>query len=135
MDKVKFLTDSGSDITFEEEKEYGIDIINFQIALEDKSYLERVDFTNEEFYKMIRESDQIPKHLRLPHHALRKILEYAKAGIEDLIVVLINSTGSQTYDNAVLQKNNIYEENPELESKFRIHIVDSHAYTLHMDML
>lgn len=131
MSKVRFLTDSGSDITAQEEKEYGIDLINFQIALEDKSYWERIDFTNEEFYKMINASNEIPKTSQITSIRFEeKFLEYANDGVEDLIVVLINSTGSQTFGNAVLARDNLYEENPQLKDKMRIHLIDSRSYTI-----
>lgn len=131
MSKVRFLTDSGSDITVQEEKEYGIDLINFQIALEDKSYWERVDFTNEGFYKMINASNEIPKTSQITSIRFEeKFLQYADDGVEDLIVVLINSTGSQTFGNAVLARDNLYEENPQLKDKMRIHLIDSRSYTI-----
>lgn len=131
MSKVRFLTDSGSDITVQEEKEYGIDLINFQIALEDKSYWERVDFTNDEFYKMINESNEIPKTSQITSIRFEeKFLQYANEDVEDLIVVLINSTGSQTFGNAVLARDNFYEENPQLKDKMRIHLIDSRSYTV-----
>lgn len=44
-------------------------------------------------------------------------------------MVLINSTGSKTYENALLARKNLLEEHPEM-AKMRIEIIDSHCYSL-----
>ena len=59
--KVKLITDSASDITPEDEKKYGIDIMPFDITLGDESLRERVDFTAPEFLEMIDKSEYLPK--------------------------------------------------------------------------
>ena len=53
MAKIKFLTDSASDITEELEKKLDIQIMNFKVAMGDDSYTSRIDFDNEKFYKML----------------------------------------------------------------------------------
>ncbi|MEG0570515.1 MAG: DegV family protein, partial [Oscillospiraceae bacterium] len=47
------MTDSACDIPKEIEVELGIRILPFSIAVGDESYLERVDFTNQEFYDLL----------------------------------------------------------------------------------
>ena len=49
MSKIGFLTDSSSDIPQELADKYGIEVVGFPINLDGKEYLERRDFTNEEF--------------------------------------------------------------------------------------
>ena len=104
--KVKLITDSASDITPEDEKKYDIDIMPFDITLGDESLRERVDFTAPEF---------------LEH--------YYNEGYDAVIMVLINSTGSKTYENALLARKNLLDEHPEM-AKMRIEIIDSHCYSL-----
>ena len=50
MSKIKFLTDSASDIAPQDEAELGIQVIPFPVSIEGKTYLSRVDFNNEQFY-------------------------------------------------------------------------------------
>ena len=59
--KVKLITDSASDITHEDEKQYDIDIMPFDITLGNESLRERVDFTAPEFLDMIDKSEYLPK--------------------------------------------------------------------------
>ena len=54
MAKVLIVTDSASDISYEDEKLYGIKVLPFKIALGDRSYISRVDFDNEKFYELTR---------------------------------------------------------------------------------
>ena len=60
MAKVLIMTDSASDITREDEQKYGIKVLNFKLAVGDKSYTARVDFDNEGLYKILEEYDGIP---------------------------------------------------------------------------
>ena len=46
MEKIKFITDSASDIPEEEARAYGIEVLPIPIAIDGKDYHERVDFTN-----------------------------------------------------------------------------------------
>ena len=46
MSKIKIMTDSASDISYENEKKYSISVIPFPMILGNKSYTSRVDFKN-----------------------------------------------------------------------------------------
>ena len=52
MGKTIIMTDSASDISEKEEKDLGIKILPFPVVIGGKSYLSRVDFDNEGFYKL-----------------------------------------------------------------------------------
>lgn len=128
--KVKLITDSASDITPEDEKKYGIDIMPFDITLGDESLRERVDFTAPEFLEMIDKSEFLPKTSQITEiRFAEKFEHYFNEGYDALILVLINSTGSKTYENALLARKNLLEEHPEM-AKMRIEIIDSHCYSL-----
>lgn len=128
--KVKFITDSASDITLEDEKTYGIDVMPFDITLGEESLKERVDFTPQEFYEMIDKSEYLPKTSQITVMRFEEKFEkYFSEGYDALIVTLINSTGSKTYENAVIAKNNFFAEHPDAKN-FRIEVLDSHCYSL-----
>jgi fatty acid-binding protein DegV len=77
MAKIKFLTDSASDITEELEKKLDIQIMNFKVAMGDDSYTSRIDFDNEKFYKMLDDFDGIPVTSQLLN--IRKLLRSSTA--------------------------------------------------------
>lgn len=128
--KIKFITDSCSDITIEDEKRYDIDIMPFDITLGDKSLAERVDFTPQEFYEMIDKSEFLPKTSQITVMRFEeKFMRYFEEGYDAIIMVLINSTGSKTYENAVHARKLFHEEHPEA-ANMRIEVLDSHCYSL-----
>lgn len=127
--KIRLITDSGCDILPDDEKKYGIDILPFEIVLGDKSYWERIDVSNQEFYKLINESEHLPKTAQItPIRFEEKFAECFKDGVSEIITVLINSGGSQTYANALLARDSFFAENP--DAAMKIHIIDSHCYSL-----
>lgn len=131
MSKVKFITDSGCDITKEDELQYEIDVMPFQITLGDETFNERVDIEPQEFYEKITTSPHLPKTSQITSLRFEeKFLQCFEEGYDELVVVLINSTGSKTYENAVFAKNKLYEERPDIAEKMKIHLVDSHGYSV-----
>ena len=60
MSKIKIMADSACDIPEELERELDIKILSFSVAVGDDSYLERVDFTNQEFYDILASAPKLP---------------------------------------------------------------------------
>lgn len=130
MNKIQIMTDSASDISIENEKKYNIPIIPFPITIGDKSYLSRVEINNEKFFELMAQNDEIPKTAQITSYQFTEIyLEQAKAGVEDLILVLINSKGSQTYQNSVAAIDMFFEEHPEYKGKFSVYSIDGMGYS------
>lgn len=129
MSKIQIMTDSASDISFEDEKKYSISVIPFPVTLGDKTYISRVDFDNEQFYNLMAQHSEIPKTAQITPFQFQEIyLREAEAGVTDLIMVLINSKGSSTYDNSIQAIELFYEEHPEYRDIFHIHSIDGMGY-------
>lgn len=129
MRKVAILTDSASDIPEDLREKTGVDIMSFTITLDDVSYEERRDFTNEEYYNMLRNSQGMPSTAHITAmQFVEKYAEYARAGYTDVIHVTINSGGSNTYSAAQLAIKQLCEEYP--WCKIKIHLIDGHNYSM-----
>lgn len=129
MSKICIMTDSASDISVEDEKRYGISILPFQLTLGGKSYTSRIDFDNDQFYELMAQHDEIPKTSQItPFDFLEVYSREAEAGVEDLILVLINSKGSATYENSLKAIELFFQDHPEYQGKFRIHSIDGMGY-------
>ena len=130
MGKIKVITDSASDIPKELEEKYGIDIISFTVVLGDREYVSRVDFDNVSFYGMMEEyPDDVPMTSQVTaYHFMEEYYRYYQEGYTDLIMVLINSRGSATYNNSLMAIDLLYEEHPECKDVIRIHSFDSASY-------
>ena len=128
MRKIQIMTDSASDISAADEKQHGISVIPFPVTLGGKSYTSRVDFDNEGFYALMAEHDDIPTTSQItPFQFVDIYLQQARAGVTDLILVLINSKGSSTYDNSVQAIRLFHEDYPEYPD-FRVHSFDGMGY-------
>ena len=129
MGKIKIMTDSASDISYGDEQKYSISVIPFPITLGDKSYTSRVDFDNEQFFDLMTKYDEIPKIAQInPFEFTQIYLKQAQDGVTDLILVLINSKGSSTYNNSVQAIELFYEEYPEYRDVMHIHSLDGMGY-------
>lgn len=132
MGKVRLITDSVSDIFAADEKLYDIRIVPIMVEIGNKPYVSRVDFDNEEFYRLMNQYDEIPKTSQITPYNFQEIyLEEAKNGATDLILVLLNAAGSGTHGNALMAKNLFFEEYPEYEGKIRIDVYDGIGYSGH----
>ena len=128
MRKIQIMSDSASDISVADEKQHNISVIPFPVTLGGKSYTSRVDFDNEGFYALMAEHDDIPATSQItPFQFVDIYLQQARAGVTDLILVLINSRGSSTYDNSVQAIRLFHEDYPEYPD-FRVHSFDGMGY-------
>lgn len=129
MRKIQIMTDSASDISYADEQKYSISVIPFPITLGDKSYISRVDFNNEQFFALMAQHDEIPKTAQITPFQFQQIyLREARAGVTDLILVLINSKGSSTYDNSLQAIDLFFEEYPQYKEVLHIHSFDGMGY-------
>ena len=129
MSKIQIMTDSASDISYADEQKYNISVIPFPITLGDKTYTSRVDFDNEQFFSLMAQYDEIPKTAQITPFQFQEIyLQQARSGVTDLVLVLINSKGSSTYDNSVQAIELFYEEYPEYRDRLHIHSFDGMGY-------
>ena len=126
---VRIITDSGCDISPETEKEWEkyLVIMPFAVTVNGQTLLDRVDITPDEFYKILKENEEIPKHSQITQIQFdAKYRELYAEGVREIIVDVINSHGSQTYSQAKIAADNLAEEFPDL----KIHVIDGRCYTL-----
>ena len=129
MRKFAVLTDSACDIPADMQKKYNIDILSFTITVDGESYIERVDFTNEQYYDMLAKCTDIPKTSQITMMRFEEQFEaYLAAGVEDVLYVSINSGGSNTHSAALMARRNFLEEHP--GCPMHITIVDSRTYSM-----
>ena len=67
LSKIAILTDSACDIPPALEQKYKIDIMAFTITLDGKSYTERVVFSFEEYYELLRNAKGTPSTAHVTH--------------------------------------------------------------------
>ncbi|MBP3855747.1 MAG: DegV family protein [Ruminiclostridium sp.] len=123
------ISDSGCDISREDEERYGIEIMSFDIILGGETIRERIDISGHEFLEKIAGCEELPKTSQITQFRFEeKFEECVKEGIKDVIVVLINGAGSQTYANAVNAAESLKSDGRAGDTRF--HVIDSHTYSL-----
>ncbi|MGE4484864.1 MAG: DegV family protein [Oscillospiraceae bacterium] len=130
MPKIKIMTDSASDISYENENKYDIQIVPFKVAMGNKSYISRNDFDNAQFYGLMEEYDGIPVTSQVtPYEFVEIFRQQYESGYTDVINVIINSEGSATYNNAVIAREDFFAEHPKAKGNFAIYNIDSRSYS------
>lgn len=129
--KILLMTDSASDISDADLLEGGIVMLPIPIAIDGRGYLERVDFTTEEFYERLATAKELP----VTSHILsityqQAYLDAFEQGYTDVINTTITSVGSNMFEAAVYGKQQFYKEHPEAEGKINITVLDSGTYSL-----
>jgi len=131
MSKIMILTDSCCDLSKEVIEELGIKVLPFELTFAGETFFEIFDKSSEEIYEMMEKTDEIPKHAQItPLRFEEAYKEMYDDGVTDVIVVSINSHGSGTYNNAIIGKNDFFDNNPEAVGKMNIYNLDSKAYTV-----
>lgn len=126
--KIKLMTDSVSDISKEQAEALGIRMLCIPITIEGQPLREELDFTKEEFYRMIDNAKEYPSTAQItPFEIQEAYAEIAAEGYTDLIYMTIGAGGSGTYANAEMARAQFYEEHP--DCKMQIHLVDGRNYT------
>ena len=102
---IKILCDSITDLPIEIIKKHNIDIVPLTVIFNEKEYLDRVDITTNEFYKMLRENDTMPKTSQATYAQFVKFFEKYKD--DEILYLAGSSAASGTYQSAVLAKGDV----------------------------
>ena len=95
------VTDGAADMPAGWEKEYDIRVIPINIHFGDRMFLQGVDLSNEDFYRLVDESGKIPKTSQpSPHQFVEFYQRVAKLG-ETILSLHVTSKLSGTYESAV----------------------------------
>ena len=124
---IKLVTDSTSYIPKELIEKYDIRISSLNIIVNNKSYRE-LDLDSTDFYKMLEESDDIPKSSQPSLEELTNIFKEIVENGDDIVATFISSKMSGTYSSAHLVRDMILEEYPNA----KIEIIDSQTNCMEM---
>lgn len=104
---IKIICDSMSDVPKEIIEKYGVEIIPLTVIFNGVEYMDGIDITHSQFYKMLRESESIPKTSQATYAQFKEVFEKYKD--EEVLYISGSSRASGTYQSAVLAKNDGYD--------------------------
>ena len=129
MEKIKFITDSSSDLSKKLQEEFNIEVTPMGIMMNGEYYNEGVDFTKEEFYTIMetQKKIEIPTSSAINPQTWYDIFEkHALAKEFDrLVVIPVGCALSSSNPSAWSARESIYKAYPNLEDVMKIDIIDS----------
>lgn len=114
---IRILVDTGADYLPSEMKEQQIEFVPLQIAFGETNYFDGKDLFRDDFYRMLTAGNIFPKTSQPTVSAFLEIFEDVRQKKDEMICILISSSLSGTYQNALLAK--------ELSGYEGIYLVDS----------
>ncbi len=115
---IHIVMDSAGDIPPDWATEYDVHVIPVNIQFQEKTYLQGIDLSNEEFYRIADETGTIPKTSQpSPHQFVEFYERIAKLG-ETILSIHVTSKLSGTMASALMATN-------ELKDKYNIFPFDS----------
>ena len=116
--KIALVTDSTSAITKQEAEENNIIVVSIPIIIGKKEYLENVDITSDQLFKMQREGADFPKTSQPSTGSLIRLFDHLlNQGYEAIIAITLSSGISGFYQTLC----NIADNNP----KYNLHPIDT----------
>lgn len=107
MRNIKLVCDSLADLPKELIQKYDIEIVPLSVLFDGKEYIDGIDITKDEFYKMLRENKTLPKTSQVTYMSFKNTFERLINEAMDVLYIGGSSKISGTYQSAVMAKNDI----------------------------
>ena len=101
---IKIVCDSISDLPQEFLDKYNVDVVPLTVIFNNKEYLAGENLTTKDFYKMLRESESMPKTSQATYVQFKSVFEKYDENTK-IIYIAGSSIASGTYQSAMLAKN------------------------------
>ena len=131
---IKIITDSTSEITQLQSKEFDVPVVPIKTIFSGKEYREGVDIMSEEFYQKLEQLEELPTTSQPSPGDFETVFRKAiEEGNTDIILICISSKLSGTLQSAIIARGTIQgsEDVPDAN----IHIIDSENATIGLNLL
>lgn len=107
---IRIVTDGAADMPSGWEQEYDIQVVPINIQFGEKTYLQGIDLSNDDFYHLVDESGQIPKTSQpTPFQFEQAYRRVAKKG-DTILSIHVTSKLSGTYNSALVAARELGDE-------------------------
>ncbi|MBP3371405.1 MAG: DegV family protein [Clostridia bacterium] len=114
---IRIITDTASDFTVEEASALGLGLVPMTITHQGKTYRCEYELSRSEFYRLLTETNELPKTSQPAPADYAKLFRDAKEAGDDAICICISAALSGTCQSAQIAKMDVDYD--------RIHIFDS----------
>lgn len=124
------FADSCSDMTLEDSKERGIEVLPLTINIGNDNYRDQIDISSEEVLQAITDGER-PKTSQInPENFVESFKPHVEKG-ESILYIAFSSELSGTYQSAVIARDTLIDDYPEAD----ITIIDTHAASYGLGMI
>ncbi|MBN2898224.1 MAG: DegV family protein [Clostridia bacterium] len=127
---IRIVTDSTCDLSRQLVERYHLEVAPLIVNFGEESYLDGEDLTSEDFFKKLRDSEDLPFTSQVNPARFEEMFQKILDDGDDVIGVFIAATFSGTYNSAVIARSNFPEALQD-----RIHLVDSQTSTVQMGLI
>src|SRR5690554_4623164 len=124
---IRIITDSTSDISIKQAAKMDINLVPLKVIFDEKEYKEGIDITIEGFYDKLVKADKLPTTSQPAPDEFLECFKEAKESGDSVIVIVLASKLSGTYQSAMIAKDMAEYE--------KIHIIDSKTTTVSLRLL
>ncbi len=126
--KVKVVTDSSADLPLAIIKELGITVVPLYVRFGDKTFRDRVDISEDEFYQRLQHDPAHPNTTQPTPNDFAEVYARLSEECDGIISIHISSKLSGTYNSAVQGKESLKNSCP-------IEVIDSRTLTMGLGLL
>ena len=124
---IKIITDSTCDLSYEQAELFDVEMVPLSVNFTDKSYLEGVDISREEFYEKLATAHTLPTTSQVNPAEFHTVFSNHIENGDCIVGVFLSSEISGTFQSAKIASE-MFPEN-------RIFLVDSRSATLGLGLL
>jgi len=125
---LRIVTDGAADMPAGWENEYDIQVIPINILFGEKTYLQGVDLSNEDFYQLVEKSGRIPKTSQPSPFQFKEFYQRVAKPGDTILSMHVTSKLSGTFESAVVAAR-------ELAGEFNIFPFDSGSGSAALGMM
>lgn len=123
---IRIITDSTSDIPFEQQASLGIEIVPLSVRFGSEEYIDGVTLSKSQFFQKLTECEELPTTAQVnPEKFVQIFRNYSKD--DEIIGIFISGELSGTFQSSVIAK--------ELVNSEKIHLIDSRTVTFGLALL
>jgi DegV family protein with EDD domain len=123
---IRIITDSTSDIPFEQQASLGIEIVPLSVRFGSEEYIDGVTLSKPQFFQKLAECEELPTTAQVNPEKFAQI--FRKYGEDDEIIgIFISGELSGTFQSSVIAKGIVNSE--------KIHLIDSRTVTFGLALL
>lgn len=119
---IKIICDSMSDVPKEIVEKFNIHVLPARVSIEGKEYFDGVDLTPQEFFRILRNTHELPKTSQVTYAQFKEAFDLYMDDYDEILYVGGSSRASGTYQSAILASR-------DYEGKATIYPIDTYSFS------